>query len=88
MLRFILVDPKRVELTVYNDIPHLLTPVITDPKKTVQALRWATREMDRRYEMLSESHTRDIISFNALVAKSTDKEILPYLVIVIDELSA
>ncbi|MBI2055775.1 MAG: DNA translocase FtsK 4TM domain-containing protein [Candidatus Sungbacteria bacterium] len=87
MLRFILVDPKRVELSVYNDIPHLLTPVITDPKKTVQALRWATKEMDRRYSLLSQYHTRDITGFNAHVTKTGEEEILPYIVIMIDELA-
>jgi S-DNA-T family DNA segregation ATPase FtsK/SpoIIIE len=86
VLRFIVVDPKRVELSVYNDIPHLLTPVITEPKKTVQALRWATREMDRRYELLSRHHARDIISFNNQTAK-TIEEPLPYIVIIIDELA-
>lgn len=91
MLRFILVDPKRVELSVYNDIPHLLTPVITDAKKTVQALRWATKEMDRRYDLLSIAHTRDITSYNAKIGKppagGSDKEPLPYIVIIIDELA-
>lgn len=87
ILRFILVDPKRVELSVYNDIPHLLTPVITDPKKTVQSLRWATREMDRRYALLSQYHTRDIVGFNAHISKTGEEEILPYIVIMIDELA-
>lgn len=86
VLRFIIVDPKRVELPIYNDIPHLLTPVITDPKKTVQALRWATREMDRRYDLLSRHQARDIIGFNNQAAK-TGEEILPYIVILIDELA-
>lgn len=87
MLRFILVDPKRVELSVYNDIPHLLTPVITDPKKTIQALRWATKEMDRRYDLLSQDHTRDITSYNSKQTKSAEQELLPYIVIIIDELA-
>jgi len=87
MLRFILVDPKRVELSVYNDIPHLLTPVITEPKKTVQALRWATKEMDRRYNLLSSNHARDIASFNSQMAKSGKEDILPYVVVIIDELA-
>jgi S-DNA-T family DNA segregation ATPase FtsK/SpoIIIE len=86
-LRFIMVDPKRVELSVYNDVAHLLTPVITDPKKTIQALRWATKEMDRRYDMLSERRTRDIASYNADVEKNGEGEKIPYLVIVIDELA-
>lgn len=87
ILRFIVVDPKRVELTVYNDIPHLLTPVITDAKKTVQALRWATREMDRRYDLLSRCQVRDITSFNSKASKSGEEEILPYIVIIVDELA-
>ena len=87
ILRFIIVDPKRVELSVYNDIPHLLTPIITDPKKTIQALRWATREMDRRYDLLSETQSRDITSYNTKVAKSEETNMLPYIVIVIDELA-
>lgn len=86
-LRFILVDPKRVELSAYNDIPHLLTPVITDAKKTIQALRWATKEMDRRYDELSTFQARDIISYNTRVAKTGEREILPYIVIIIDELA-
>lgn len=87
LLRFILVDPKRVELSVYSDIPHLLTPVITDAKTTVQALRWVTKEMDRRYELLSVRHARDIVSYNAAVSKEPDGEILPYIVLIIDELA-
>ncbi|TSD04859.1 MAG: DNA segregation ATPase FtsK/SpoIIIE, S-DNA-T family [Parcubacteria group bacterium Greene0714_36] len=86
-LRFIMVDPKRVELSVYNDIPHLLTPVITDAKKTIQVLRWATKEMDRRYDILSETHTRDIASYNAGMARDSNRELLPYIVIIIDELA-
>ncbi len=88
MLRFIIVDPKRVELSVYNDIPHLLTPVITDAKKTVQALRWAAKEMDRRYDILSIHKVRDLISYHAQLPKLGEKaELLPYIVIIIDELA-
>ena len=88
MLRFIIVDPKRVELSVYNDIPHLLTPVITDSKKTIQALRWATREMDRRYDLLSLHKVRDLVGYHAGLAKFGEKaELLPYIVIIIDELA-
>jgi S-DNA-T family DNA segregation ATPase FtsK/SpoIIIE len=63
-LKFIMIDPKRVELTMYNKIPHLLTPVITDPKKTIQALRWAAKEMSRRYDVLEKNGTRDIDSYH------------------------
>jgi S-DNA-T family DNA segregation ATPase FtsK/SpoIIIE len=63
-LRFIMVDPKRVELTLYNNIPHLLTPVITDPKKAIRALKWAVKEMERRYDVLETEHVRDIQSYH------------------------
>jgi S-DNA-T family DNA segregation ATPase FtsK/SpoIIIE len=87
LLRFILVDPKRVELPVYNDIPHLLTPVITDAKKTIQALRWASKEMDRRYDLLSLAHERDIAGYNLNPGRGANNEPLPYIVIIIDELA-
>ncbi len=87
-LRFLMVDPKRVELTGYNEIPHLLTPVITDAKKTIAALRWAVREMERRYEKLSAVGTRDIFSYNNEMIKSkSPEEILPNIIIIIDELA-
>ncbi|MEK7479529.1 MAG: DNA translocase FtsK [Patescibacteria group bacterium] len=82
-LRFIMADPKRVELTTYNDIPHLLAPVITDNKKAIGALRWATQEMERRYQVLQEGGSRDIKSHNS----KRDEELLPYILIVIDELA-
>lgn len=82
-LKFILVDPKRVELTVYNDIPHLITPVITDVKKTVNALHWAVAEMDRRYRVLEQCGARNLAAHNAMATA----EPLPYIVIVIDELA-
>jgi len=81
-LRMIMVDPKRVELTMYNGIPHLLTPVITDAAKTVNALKWCINEMDRRFSLLADSGKRDIGSYNKTVA-----EPLPYIVFVIDELA-
>lgn len=86
MLRVIIVDPKRVELSLYNDIPHLLTPVITDAKSTIKALRWATKEMDRRYDLLAAAGTKDIANYNAGVGKNGNSP-LPYLVIIIDELA-
>lgn len=81
-LRLIMVDPKRVELTLYNGIPHLLTPVITDAIKTVNALKWTIGEMDRRFTLLSGAGKRDIQSYN-----KTAEEKLPYIVFVIDELA-
>lgn len=86
VLKMILVDPKRVELTLYNDIPHLITPVITDNKKVLGALKWAVNEMDRRYDQLSKSSCRDVFSYNA---KMSDKKepIMPLIVVVIDELA-
>ena len=86
MLKLILVDPKRVELTLYNGIPHLITPVIVDSKKVVNALRWAVREMEKRYERVSESGSRDIFSFNAKQV-TVKGDLMPFIVIVIDELA-
>ena len=85
-LRLILVDPKRVELSHYNEIPHLLTPVITDYKKVLPALRWATNEMERRYNLLSEYKSRDIEGYNLKVLAKKEMP-LPYIVIIIDELA-
>lgn len=73
-LRFIMVDPKRVELTLYNGIPHLLTPVITDAKKTIAALEWAGKEMDRRYSILESEHVRDIESYNKTILEPARKQ--------------
>jgi S-DNA-T family DNA segregation ATPase FtsK/SpoIIIE len=81
-LRFVMVDPKRVELPTYNGIPHLLTPVITDVNKTINALKWCLNEMDRRYDVLNKSGKKNIQSYNAV---SKDK--LPYIVFIIDELA-
>ncbi len=87
-LKFILIDPKRVELAYYRDLPHLLTPVISDGKKSVNALRWAVKEMERRYEILSDNNARDIVGFNNQVVKNRESEsFMPYLIIVIDELA-
>ncbi len=81
-LKLILIDPKRVELTLYNGIPHLMTPVITDVKKTINSLKWCIIEMERRFELLSKAHKRDIHSYNH---DFTNK--IPYIVLVIDELA-
>jgi len=82
-VKFILVDPKRVELTGYNDIPHLLTPVIVEPKKVVSALKWACAEMDRRYKQLAEVGVKNLDAYNELAGFQA----LPSIVIVIDELA-
>ena len=86
-LKFILIDPKRVELPRYNDIPHLLTPVIVELNKTINALKWAIGEMERRYEVLSETKARDLFSYNSIASKSGEIEILPCIIIIIDELA-
>jgi DNA segregation ATPase FtsK/SpoIIIE, S-DNA-T family len=82
-VKFILVDPKRVELTGYNGIPHLLTPVIVDPEKVVAALEWAINEMEKRYKLFAEVGARNIKTYNEM----TGFQSLPYLIIVIDELA-
>ena len=85
-LRLILVDPKRVELTGYNGIPHLLSPVIVDAEHVIGALGWMLREMENRYRKFSETGTRNIADYNAYCDKSLERK-LPYIVVVIDELS-
>lgn len=89
VLRFLMMDPKRVELSLYNGIPHLLTPAITDAKKAIHALRWAVREMERRYELLAGQGARDLIGYNVKVSSLKDsiEEPIPYIVIVIDEMA-
>ncbi|MDP2629105.1 MAG: DNA translocase FtsK [Candidatus Harrisonbacteria bacterium] len=82
-LKLILIDPKRVELTIYEGIPHLISPVITEGKKSIAVFRWAINEMERRYEILMNAGARDIGSYN----KKNRKEALPYIMIVIDELA-
>jgi len=85
-LRFILVDPKRVEFPVYNNLPHLLCPVIYSAKQTISALKWLTDEMERRFDVLSEAKARDIGSFNELALKNGTSP-LPFIVLIIDELA-
>ncbi len=101
-MKLILVDPKQVEMAPYEDIPHLLTPVITEPEKTISALKWAVNEMERRYKLLAEHKVRDIQSYNKLVQHGSKRVsiqdedgntqehhegAMPYVVIVIDELA-
>ncbi len=85
-LRLILVDPKRVELTGYNGVPHLLAPVVTDAEKVVSALQWMMREMDSRYQKFAQAGARNIVDYNNRLQSRNEKPI-PYLIIVIDELA-
>jgi S-DNA-T family DNA segregation ATPase FtsK/SpoIIIE len=95
-MRFVMIDPKRVELTLYNKIPHLLTKVITEPKKAIAALRWLATEMDRRYDILEAEAVRDIQSYHKNILNKPVKkgeegqdevERMPYIVVIIDELA-
>jgi S-DNA-T family DNA segregation ATPase FtsK/SpoIIIE len=82
-----MIDPKMIELNIYNGIPHLLIPVVTDPRKASGALNWAVTEMMRRYKLFSENNVRDIDQYNAVVTAEDSAEKLPRIVIVIDELA-
>ena len=101
-MKLILVDPKQVEMAPYEDIPHLLTPIINDPEKTISALKWAVNEMERRYKLLAEEKIKEIRSYNKMIrargkkievmdeaghVQKHDDGTMPYIVIVIDELS-
>ena len=101
-MKLILVDPKQVEMAPYEDIPHLITPVITEPEKTISALKWAVNEMQRRYTLLAEHKIRDIKTYNTMIQSGSKKVVvqdeagipqehtegaMPYIVIVIDELA-
>ena len=81
-LRLILIDPKMIELSVYNDIPHLLTPVVTEPKKSIIALKWVCNEMERRYQLMNEVGCRSLENFN-----NQADEKMPFIVVVIDEMA-
>ncbi len=85
-VKLILIDPKKVEFNIYNGIPHLQIPVVSDPKKAAGALHWAVTEMERRYELIEEANTRKIEPYNE-VARKRGMEVLPYTVIIIDELA-
>ncbi len=89
-VKFLMIDPKMVELTTYNGIPHLISPVITDAKKAASALRWAVREMEKRYELFARAGVKDIIRFNRAVESGSfvhDPGLMPYIIVVIDELA-
>jgi len=85
-LRLILADPKRVEFSAYKDLPHLLTPVIFDPQRTINALKWLIMEMEKRFNILSNNGSRNIDSYNMKIMKEGEKP-LPYIVLIIDELA-
>lgn len=87
-VKFLLIDPKMVELTPYNGIPHLISPVITDPQAATMALKWAVNEMEERYERFVEAGVRNIVKYNEkMVKENKQKHKMPYIVIVIDELA-
>lgn len=92
-VKLLMVDPKMVELNVYNGVPHLLTPVVTDPKKASQALKKVVDEMERRYELFSDSGTRNLEGYNNFIKRQNDKHpdeskpLMPYIVVIIDELA-
>ncbi|RLC21509.1 MAG: DNA translocase FtsK, partial [Deltaproteobacteria bacterium] len=102
-IKMIMIDPKRIELSVYNDIPHLISPVVTDMKKATNALFWAVREMERRYELLEQTGFRNIVQYNNMVVSKLKKTTvepyesdevneeafvkLPYIVVIVDELA-
>lgn len=92
-VKFLMVDPKMVELSIYNGIPHLLAPVVTDPKKAAAALKWVVKEMETRYELFAASGVRDIERYNRLKAEVQGKEqgemipALPWIIVIIDELA-
>jgi len=84
-LRLVLIDPKRVELAGYNELPHLIGDVVTDPDTALETMYWAVKEMERRYELLQEAKARDIISYNEKSAEGEELEKLPFIVIIVDE---
>ncbi|MBI2938840.1 MAG: DNA translocase FtsK 4TM domain-containing protein [Chloroflexi bacterium] len=86
-LRMLLIDPKRVEMSMYNDVPHLLRPVVVDVDKVVGVLKWAVHEMEERYKRFEAASVRNIDGYNKLAASQDDREALPYVVIIIDELA-
>ncbi|MBE6729503.1 MAG: DNA translocase FtsK [Ruminococcaceae bacterium] len=86
-VKLLMIDPKVVELGIYNGIPHLLVPVVTDPRKASGALGWAVTEMERRYRLFADNNVRDIVGFNRLCELDSDLQKLPQIVIIIDELA-
>ncbi len=86
-VKLILIDPKRIELSEYNGIPHLMVPVITEPKKAAGTLNWACIEMEKRYTLIQEVGVRNLAEYNSVVRDDPERETIPYVVIIIDELA-
>lgn len=86
-VKFLMIDPKKVELNVYNGIPHLLAPVVTDPRRASLALKKVVSEMEKRYELFSNSGTRNIEGYNEMLSNTKEAEPLPYIVVIVDELA-
>ena len=86
-VKLILVDPKKVEFNIYNGLPHLLVPVVSDPQKAAGSLNWAVGEMERRFSLIDEVGVRDITGYNEITKNDPDREPMPYVVIIIDELA-
>jgi len=86
-VKLILIDPKKVELSIYNGLPHLLVPVVSDPKKAAGSLHWAVTEMERRFELIEEAGVRDIKNYNLIAIDNPEMEYMPQVVIIIDELA-
>ena len=86
-VKLIMIDPKMVELGIYNGIPHLLIPVVTDPKKAAGSLQWAVTEMMRRYRLMADEGVRDLASYNKQAKSTGEFETMPQIVVVIDELA-
>ena len=86
-VKLIMIDPKKVEFGIYNGLPHLIVPVVSNPKKSAGALVWAVNEMERRYDLIEEAGVRDIAGYNEITRDDPEKEFMPKLVIVIDELA-
>jgi S-DNA-T family DNA segregation ATPase FtsK/SpoIIIE len=86
-LKFIMVDPKMVEMSIYNNIPHMLSPVVTELERVVPTLKWATREMERRYKIFAKHGFRNLDGYKAAARRRADLEPMPYIVIIVDELA-
>ena len=86
-VKLMLIDPKKVEFNIYNQLPHLIVPVVSDPKKAAGSLQWAVKEMERRFELIESAGVRDIFNYNSVTKDDPSFEFLPHIVIIIDELA-